>query len=129
MHCAAYAVARTGQRDVAAWLYDRILPYGHVFTNTSWTVTTSMHAPLGLCARTLGRIDDAIRHFGDAVEANRSAGALYWEAESRIELAETLRGRGNPGDDTEATELLTAAASVADTYRFAGLTRRIESLA
>ncbi|HET8929271.1 MAG TPA: AAA family ATPase [Acidimicrobiales bacterium] len=128
LRCAAYVASAMDDTVTAAWVYDRLLPYRHLFAHTNVTTTTSLELPLGLAARTLGHTDDAVSHFRSAVNANRSAGALFWTTESQIELAETLSMRGGPGDATEAAELSAAAAECARTYGFADLDRRIGAL-
>jgi hypothetical protein len=65
-------------------------------------------------ATTLGRFDDAERHFVAAVESERRMQARPWVAHAQHGLAAALLGRGAPGDADRARGLLRDAT---DGYR------------
>ena len=69
----------------------------------------SLARELGLLATALGRLDDADRHFADAIAANDAMGALPWLARAQADHARMLRARGDPADRERADELDTAA--------------------
>ena len=57
----------------------------------------------------LGRLEDAERHFHDALEMNRRMGAWPWVAYTQHDLAEILVGRDARGDREAAVQLLREA--------------------
>jgi tetratricopeptide (TPR) repeat protein len=73
----------------------------------------SASAPLGALAATLGRFDDAERHFEDAIAMNRKLRAPTWVAEAQLGYARMLLARESPGDRERAVELLTPALATA----------------
>jgi tetratricopeptide (TPR) repeat protein len=68
---------------------------------------------LGLLARTMGRLDDAVRHFADALASLTRAGARPYLARVQYEYALTLRARGASGDAERAEALLAEAVGTA----------------
>jgi len=98
----------------AAVLYEHLLPladYCIVFTLAT-ICTGSASLPLGALATTLGRFDDAERHFEDAIAMNRKLRAPTWVAEAQFGYARMLLKRGAPGDRERALELLEPALDV-----------------
>lgn len=124
MRCLAFAVAQLGELELAEAIYQRLAPYGHLFSNTGVTTTGSLEQPLGELAEALGRRGDAIGHFRAGITANRAAQARYWETECQLQLAEVLRRRGDDGDAEEAASLTETALESSRTHGFAGLVRR-----
>jgi tetratricopeptide (TPR) repeat protein len=53
----------------------------------------------------MGRWDDAVRHFEDALEANERIGARPWLAHTQRDLARTLDARAAAGDAERARGL------------------------
>lgn len=74
----------------------------------------STERPLGLAALATGDHDAAVGHLEAAVAADIRLGNRPLTAMSRADLAEALRRRGRPGDDTRARTELEAAAAGAD---------------
>ncbi|HET8929270.1 MAG TPA: hypothetical protein VFN21_01305, partial [Acidimicrobiales bacterium] len=124
----AYATSKLGEVELAERLYPDLLRHRHLFSCSFVTTTGSLEYGAALVSLATDRHDDAVEHLRRAIDANVRAGARYWEAEARIELAETLRSRNDNGDAAEVTELLATAADCARTNGFAGLTRRIDAL-
>jgi hypothetical protein len=104
----AEAIARLGDADRARELYDLALPYADRALVAGRAVCSwgSMHRCLGRLAGTLGRHDDACRHYEAAIAAERRAGASVWLVQARARLAEGLAAAG----DADAAERERAAA-------------------
>jgi tetratricopeptide (TPR) repeat protein len=108
-----------GDEDAAAKLYSLLLPYEHVYAQAPVeAVFGSLARGLGVLATTLGRFDDAERHFDAALEIERRMGARPWCAHTQHDLASMLHARAGPGDRERARELLAEAMS---TYRDLGM--------
>lgn len=90
--------------------------------------TGSAHGPLGMAAAALGRLDDAVRHLRQAIEANGRAGSPPFAASARFELARALARRRRPGDREEAAALAAMAASAARDMGMRPLLGRAEKL-
>jgi tetratricopeptide (TPR) repeat protein len=108
----AYLCSRLGDVDGAAILYERLTPYAGTMFQAMYGLLVTHHY-LGLLARTMGRFDDAERHFARAVEVHDDLGAPLYASESRIEWARTLVSRHEPGDADKARELAEEARAAA----------------
>jgi DNA-binding SARP family transcriptional activator len=98
----------------ASRLYELLLP--HASRNAvSHPVCAfgSVSRYLALLASTLGRFEDAERHFEAALEMNKRMGAHPWVAHTEHDYARMLLARGPEGDETKAAELLGAALATA----------------
>jgi tetratricopeptide (TPR) repeat protein len=73
---------------------------------------------LGILATTLGRWEEAARHYVVALEENERMGARPWLAHTRCDYARMLLARDEPGDREHAQELLDRALT---TYRELGM--------
>lgn len=82
------------------------------------------HHHVGVAARELGDLDDAVEHLGLALEAHGAIGALPFLAWTQVELASTLATRRAPGDSARATELRTEALQTATRLRLESVLRR-----
>jgi DNA-binding SARP family transcriptional activator/tetratricopeptide (TPR) repeat protein len=101
-YCAEVAV----RLDVhAGALYELLRPFPDRNIVAGWTAAClgSSSRPLALLAATLGRHDDAIAHFQDALAMNERMGAAAWLARTRVEYAEFLL---RTGYDPDAMTLL-----------------------
>jgi tetratricopeptide (TPR) repeat protein len=108
-----------GDEGAAAKLYSLLLPYEHVYAlATLEAVFGSLARGLGVLATTLGRFDDAERHFEVAIETDRRMRARPWLAHGQHGLAATLLARGAADDRERALALLEEAAA---TYRELGM--------
>jgi tetratricopeptide (TPR) repeat protein len=113
--------AYLGDASAAASLYELLLPYvGHNIILGAPTVVCRGSASygLGLLATTMGRWDDAARHFEDALRMNAKLGARPWLARTKHDYAAMLIRRNGPGDGDKAFRLLTEAIAV---YRQFGM--------
>jgi DNA-binding SARP family transcriptional activator/tetratricopeptide (TPR) repeat protein len=107
----AEATALLGDRERAAELYDRLLPYAdrRLVAGRAVCDEGSAHYALARFATTLGRDDEAAAHFEAALVSDAALGARPALIQTRARYAELLAARG---DAERAAEL--AAAAVAD---------------
>lgn len=111
----AVLAAHFGDTDNARRCYDELLPMAQYYQAAgSGTVICvgSMSRPLGRVAAALGRRDDAIRHFENAVAMDDRIGALPFRAEAEVGLAELLAGGGS-ADLARAARIVRQAAVTA----------------
>ena len=103
-----------GDNVRAEELYALLAPYEsrNVFGHPEFS-TGSVARSLANLASTLGRFEDAERHFATALETNRRMGARPWVAHTRHDLARMLLTRQAPGDRTRAVDELHKAAGIA----------------
>jgi ATP/maltotriose-dependent transcriptional regulator MalT len=125
--CAALlAEACAALRDPrSSALYDRLLPYATQIAVWNVVVFTPVPRPLGLLAMTLGRWEDAERHFADALAMSEAAGARAWAAWTQHDLARMILVRGAPGDRKRAEELLDHAEASANELGMVRLQRAV----
>jgi DNA-binding SARP family transcriptional activator/tetratricopeptide (TPR) repeat protein len=101
-----------GKSDQARRLYDLILPWGSL--NAVAVPEVSLDSAsrwLGVLATRLGLLEDAERHFEEALEMNELMGARPAIAHTQDDYARMLRVRDQPGDGKHALELLDAAVA------------------
>ena len=119
--CAAFDdVAR------AEILYGSQLPYADHNAFVHEGNAGSVSRALGILATVLGRLEDAERHFHDALEMNRRMGAWPWVAYTQHDLAKMLVGRDARGDREAAVELLREADGTCSELEMILLGRRVE---
>ena len=80
---ASSIAAHLGDRERAALLYDRVLPYERSLVFPGLVVFDTFGATLGMLAATLGRTDDAHAHFERAEELTERIGAPLLLANTR----------------------------------------------
>jgi DNA-binding SARP family transcriptional activator len=87
--------AYVGTDELAAELYDVLLPFERNYAHApvEGAFGSVAHGP-GTLARRLGRLDDAERHFTDAIEIERTMRARPWVAHAQLGLGEVLLDRG-----------------------------------
>lgn len=126
----AVGVALDASTDVAV-LRDRLSAYRghHVASGISAMVYYGpIELWLGLGARHLGRLDEAVADLREAEQACASNGAEAFRAESQYELAATLAQRAGPGDVEEARALLGAAGTTAAALGMRPVSAKVEVL-
>jgi tetratricopeptide (TPR) repeat protein len=122
----AEAAAALGERDAAASLYDELLPHAHLTMGGIPDINIGATSRLlGRLAHTVGRLDDAERHFIDAIASNDRMGARPWAAWARHAYARLLVERGGPGDLEHASALFAEARQVAAELGMVALERSI----
>lgn len=98
----AFVAVERGDTLSAQEQYDALLPYRRVMTNGHPPITDRV---LGLLAQTLRRIDDAARHFENALDFCRDR--FHGEqGHASYEYAVLLFARCDPGDRERAIELM-----------------------
>jgi tetratricopeptide (TPR) repeat protein len=129
MFAVVEAAARLEEPESAAVVYDLVLPYGALPTMASLAVVClgSTERTLGLAARTIGRLDDAVAHLERAIEADRQLGNRPMLAITRADLGLTLLRRGAGGDRARAQELLTSAIEALNTMGLSGRAAIVEA--
>ncbi|HEX4747061.1 MAG TPA: adenylate/guanylate cyclase domain-containing protein [Gaiellaceae bacterium] len=115
------AVGILGDAAAARQAYDALRPYsGRMFViaraAVCWGPADSF---LGRLAATAGLVDDAERHFDDALIMCKRVGARPMAARTRWWYAQMLRTRGRPGDTERSAELAAAAEEEAATLGLA----------
>jgi len=113
----------------AGRLEKRIKPWSAINFGMGCTIYIgSASRQLGLLAETLGRLDDAERHFEDALAMNIRMGARPWVARTQLDYARMLRKRASDGDVARAQELLAAALATAQEIGMAKVAADCEGL-
>lgn len=111
-----------GDTARAAELYEQLVPFADqvIVTGVADVCEGSVARHLGTLAATLGRFEDAERHFARAAALDTALGARPYVARGGLEHAYMLAARGAPGDTLAATRLAAEAAALAETL---GMTR------
>jgi len=114
----------------AAALYPVLLPYAHRLTadSTGPLCSGSFSFPLGQLASVMGRWDDALRHFDDALVAAVEIGSPPWGAYAQYGTAKVLLARGHSEDRQHAGALLAQVLQTADALDMPRLRRRVRKL-
>ena len=119
--------AEVGAPAAAARLYEALLPYRERLV--IWGGANAVNGPasyyLGLLAARLGRPDDAVTHFAEAVELAERIGARPALARGLVELGEALTRRGGDGDGRRAADLLRRGRDLAGDLGLTMLIRRL----
>ena len=111
--CADIAL-RIGALDVAATLYERLIPCAEQFaTPAGISCRGSVELNLGRLASALKRFAAADAHLERALEAHIRFGAPLLEARARLARAESLLARGDPRLALEAEDALRSAVNLA----------------
>jgi class 3 adenylate cyclase len=117
----ASVCAVLGDTQRAAPLYDRLLAYkGRYLALETIVIAGSAARALGLLAGAMHRWDAAVRHFEEAIEADKRMLAWAWLACTQCDYARTLLDRGAPGDRQKALELLAEALETCQEFRLKG---------
>ncbi len=98
MAYAANAAAAVGDSEIAAEVYQALVPYAgqNIATGAGTeSVFGSVSHHLGKLAATLGRFDDAAGHFEAAIALERKMGAPPFVARSQVLYAEMLAAHGD----------------------------------
>ena len=109
-------------------LYDTLMEYEDRWIATVVTSLGPMSRVLGVLARTLGRIDDAERHFQHALAQTDAVPAPLFHAETCYDYASLLVERDAPGDGERAGALISSARKTAGELSLATLERWITTL-
>ncbi len=125
---AAEACAGVGHQAAAAVLRDRLLAHRGLVAHVASAATGPVDHFLGLLATTTGHLDEADRHFRTAAAIHERLEAPVWLARTRLEWAEVLCRRREPGDDEHAAELLAKALGTAAELGLGAVEARAQAL-
>lgn len=109
------AIALIGDVDRAQRAYDELLPYEGLVIVVARAIGCNgpVDRVLGLLAQTMGRLDDAERHLGNAVEIATRMGDRPGMALCGFAFAELLLARDEANDRELALEMLSTVLSTA----------------
>jgi eukaryotic-like serine/threonine-protein kinase len=109
------AVAMIGDVDRAPRVYEELLPYEGlvVVVGRASLCAGPVDRVLGMLAQTTGRLDEAERHLGNAVELSTKMGDRPSMALGGLALAELLLARNESNDRDLAMELLSEVIGTA----------------
>ncbi len=126
----AEACARIGHREYAPKLYELLRPHEarNVVYGDAQLTYGSTSRYLGLLAETLGRSDDAVEHFEEAMEMHQKMGATAWLAHTQYECARTLLRSGRGRERARAQVLLQEALHSVEDLGMKPLVEAIERL-
>ncbi len=114
----AEAAHLLGDADVAARVYELVLPYARLPAMVSLGIACfgSAQHTLGVAAMTTGDLDRAVEHLQEAIRENLAI--MHWPAVtvSRRRYARALTMRGGPGDAAAARGALATARDEAATF-------------
>ena len=120
--------AGLGDRDRAAMLYPRLLPYAarNVLVAPGAGCFGSVSRYLGMLATCTGHWNRAADHFEQAIAFNERLASPPLVAQTRFEYARMLTRRGQPGDAKQVEELLALAEDVAERLGMGALLRKLK---
>ncbi len=121
MTSCARVMAHLGYRDSAQVLYERLRPWETIVAFSGVGVSGPTAGHLALLATTLGRYDDAERHFATAVDLNERLRCPFSLASTRLGCARMLLRRRAAGAADRARALLDEVLGAARRYGFARL--------
>jgi len=119
-----------GDRRSAALLYDCLHPYAerNVVVGPATACYGSAGRYLGLLATTMGRWEEATRHFEAALEMNARMGTQLYVAWTQYDYACMFLTRGQSGDKEQAVTFLDQALATARELGMVRLEEKIQRL-
>jgi len=105
-----------GRRDVAAFLAQRLQPYGSHMIFASAFIAGAVARTVGCLDAMLGDRASAEANLRHALEIHERFGAVYWTARTQLDLADVIH----------APELVEAARLAIDRYGLEGLRPRLK---
>jgi tetratricopeptide (TPR) repeat protein len=113
MTMAAEVAAVLEEPASAAVLMEKLEPFAGSFAHNGCTTFGAVDRYLGMLAATLGRGDEAERHFAAAAAVHARLGAPAWLARTHVEWARMLLRRRRNGDGERAAAYLASALRAA----------------
>ncbi len=109
------AAALLGDTERARSIYGQFAPYAGlaIIPARAASCAGPVDRILGLLTRSLGRMDDAVRHLEASLELSARMGDRPFLAQGRVDLGETLLQRDRRGDRERGLQLLAEAISSA----------------
>lgn len=119
-----------GDAGPATTLYQCLLPYdgSNLLVGPTAACYGAASRYLGLLAATMGRWEEAQRHFEDALTMNSRMGARPWLAHTQYAYAQMLLTRGHPDDGDKAAGLLGEALVISQALGMHALAERVATL-
>ncbi len=125
----AEAAINLGDREFAAPLYERLLPWSEQFSSAGGlTAEGPVSYVLGALAMVLGQYDDAAAHLDAALAFCERCHARFFEARTLYKLGELITLRSEGRSHARARELLERARSLSEARGYHGVARRSEQL-
>ncbi len=110
-------------------LYALLRPYPHHNTPNGFNYHLgSVSYFLGHLARLLGRVDDAVRHFEEALTMNERMGSMPQLARTQAAFGDLLSSGARRGERLRAEALLSEAAATAQRLEMAPLAAQVEMI-
>ena len=128
MTLSADAAASLEHRAAARLLAELLAPWRDQLAFTGITCDGSVARPLGLALATAGRLDEADEAFAQAAAVHERIDAPIELARTRVNWAQMLTSRGQPGDLDRTRELLDTALSTATNLGLATIQRHARTL-
>jgi predicted ATPase/DNA-binding CsgD family transcriptional regulator len=125
----AEIVARVDDRELAAAIHDRLVPFRHLVGSGGGEVLSgSAHRPIGQMLSVLGRHDEALAELAAAGEVHRRFRADLWAAHTDLDEAAVRLRRGHEDDRRRAAALVQRGAEVGRRSGWTALAARFEQL-
>jgi class 3 adenylate cyclase len=104
-----------GDSERAAQLYEHLRPLERlcIVVGVATDCYGPTSRPMGRLAATMGRWDDAERHFEDALDRCTKMGSGRWTTRTQLQYAQMLAARDEPNDRQRALALLAQALETA----------------
>jgi class 3 adenylate cyclase/tetratricopeptide (TPR) repeat protein len=130
MAIASLVCSFVGDRERAAILYKRLLPYTESVVCVGEVADTlgSTHTFLAVLAATLERWREFESHAAEAVSRNSAMGLVSWTARTQYEVAALLAQRRWKGDAERARQLLEECLSTSERLGFEALGARAQRI-
>jgi hypothetical protein len=119
---------RLGDRGLAQRTLVTLEPYRGCWTHYHLGSIGPVTSAMGMCALTLGDDRRAVELLGNAVDAASTSGCEGIAPRLRLDLAEALVGRDEPGDRERATGLLDQVRTDAERLDAPALAARADAL-
>jgi DNA-binding SARP family transcriptional activator/tetratricopeptide (TPR) repeat protein len=127
-HLIARGCLRLGDTTRATWLYEMLAPFAGQTSCIGWVGWGPIDTALGWCAETLGRLDDAEKHYEDGIAICDRWGWRAPLVDAQLFLAALLSQQARDGDADRALGLLAEALPAAADIGMAGVVRDGEML-
>jgi predicted ATPase len=126
----SYTCHFLGDKRQAATLYQLLLPYAERFivTGSAAIIVGYTSAGLALLAVTMGRWEEAVRHFEESIELQTRMNAKPFVAHGQYEYAVMLLARGESGDREKAVLLLDQSLATAEEIGMKWLAEKVQSV-
>src|SRR5436190_12223257 len=112
-------------RTAAAALYERLLPWTHLYSSSGLTFYGALGRSAGRLAHLLGAFEDASHHFDQALVLDRRIPCAFFAAQTEADYAGLLFDAGDVG---RSRAMAQDALGAARQGGFAGVERRASEI-